>query len=32
MYKTYQGVVEDSSSVVYLRPETLKESLLTLRM
>ena len=22
MYKTYQGVVEDSTSVVYLRPET----------
>ncbi len=32
MFKTFQGVTEDAKNVVYLRPETAKVSLLTLRM
>ena len=32
MFKTYQGVTEDSSSIVYLRPETAQVSLSTSKM
>ena len=32
MFKTFQGAVEDSTSVVYLRPETTQASLLTSKM